>query len=127
MEQSEKKRLHESYFTVPPEALIFRKMGANVSMDAEELARAQWFWTQRPRKHVLSTERALGILIFYGSFWLVAMFLDQQSLGMAVLFATGCTLIVIMPLWVRLDALRFTRWRSDYRSALHRLRQTVRR
>jgi|ERR1700722_19584708 len=121
------KRLHESYFTIPPEALIFRKMGANVLMDAGELARAQWFWEQRPRKLILSTERALGILIFYGIFWLSAMLLDQQSLAMNVLFATGYTLIVIMPAWARWDAVRFVRWMSDYRSALFRLRQTVRR
>ena len=121
------KRLDGSYFTIPPEALIFRKMGANVFMDAGELARAQWFWEQRPRKFVLSTERALGIMIFYGSLWLVAMFLDQQSLGMTVLFATVYTLVVIMPAWARLDALRFARWASDYRSAIFRLRQTVRR
>jgi hypothetical protein len=121
------KRLDESYFKLPPDALIFRKMGANVFMDAGELARAQWFWEQRPRKLVLSTESALGIMIFYGSLWLVAMFLDQQSLGMTVLFAAGYTLIVIMPAWARLDALRFARWSSDYRSALFRLRQTVRR
>src|SRR5580693_587379 len=121
------KRLHASYFTTPPEALIFRKMGANVFMDAGELARAQWFWERRPRKLVLSAERALGIMIFYGSFWLVAMFLDQQSLGMSVLFATGYTLLVIMPAWAWLDALRFARWASDYKSAIFRLRQTVRR
>ena len=121
------KRLDESYFKIPPDAFIFRKMGANIFMDAGELARAQWFWEQRPRKLVLSTERVLGIMIFYGSLWLVAMFLDQQSLGMTVLFATGYTLVVIMPAWARLDALRFARWSSDYRNALFRLRQTFRR
>ena len=121
------KNLDRSYFTIPPEALIFRKMGTSVFMDAGELARAQWFWEQRPRKLVLSTERALGIMIFYGSLWLVAMFLDQQSLRMTVLFATVYTLVVIMPAWARLDALRFARWSSDYRSTLFRLRQTVRR
>jgi hypothetical protein len=121
------KRVDESYFTIPHEALIFRKMGANVLMDAGELARAQWFWEQRPRKLVLSTEMVLGILIVYGSIWLIAMFLDQQSLGTTVLFAAGYTLVVIMPAWARLDALRFARWMSNYRSALFRLRQTVRR
>ena len=120
------KRLDESYFKIPPDAFIFRKMGANVFMDAGELARAQWFWEQRPRKLVLSTERALGIMIFYGCLWLIAMFLDQQSLGTTVLFAAGYTLVVIMPAWARLDALRFARWSSDYRSTLFRLRQTVR-
>jgi len=121
------KRFDESYFNNPPDAFIFRKMGANAFMDAGELARAQWFWEQRPGKLALSTERALGIMIFYGSFWLVAMFLDQQLLGMTVLFATGYTLFVVMPAWACFDALRFARWASDYRSAIFRLRQTVRR
>jgi hypothetical protein len=113
MQPSEKtKRIDRSYFTIPPEALIFRKMGANVSMDAGELARAQWFWEQRPKKLVL---------------WLIAMCFDLQELGMNVLFAAGYTLIVIMPAWARLDALRFARWTSDYGSAIFRLRQTVHR
>jgi hypothetical protein len=102
-------------------------MGANVFMDPGELARAQWFWERRPRKLVLSTEMALRILIFYGSFWLVAMFLDQQWWGMTLLFAAGYTLLFIIPAWACLDALRFARWASDYRSAIFRLRQTVRR
>jgi hypothetical protein len=34
-------------------------MGANVSMDAGELARAQWFWERRPKKLLLSTEGVL--------------------------------------------------------------------
>ena len=121
------KNLDRSYYTIPPEALIFRKMGTNVFMDPGELARAQWFWEQRPKKLILSTERVFGILIFYGSLWLVAMCLDQQALGMTVLFAAGYTLIVVMPAWARLDALRFARWMSDYRCAISRLRQTVHR
>jgi hypothetical protein len=121
------KRVDRSYFTIPPEALIFRKMGANVSMDAGELARAQWFWEQRPKKLVLSTEKAFGILICYGILWLIAMCFNLQELGMNVLFAAGYTLIVIMPAWARLDALRFARWTSDYGSAIFRLRQTVHR
>jgi hypothetical protein len=128
MQPSEnKKRLDESYLTIPPEAFIFRKMGANVFMDAGELARAQWFWERRPQKLILSTERAFGILIFYGSFWLVAMCLNQEALGMTVLVATGYTLLIVMPVWARLDALRFARWTSEYRRAISRLRQTVHR
>jgi hypothetical protein len=121
------KRLDRSYLTLPPEALIFRKLGANVFVDAEELARAQWIWERRPKKLVLSTEKAFGILIFFGSFWLAAMCLDQQALGMTVLLATGSILIVIMPAWARLDALRFARWTSDYGGAIFRLRKTVHR
>jgi hypothetical protein len=45
-----KKELRESYLKMPPEALLMRKMGPNVAVDAEELARAQWFWERRPKK-----------------------------------------------------------------------------
>jgi hypothetical protein len=102
-------------------------MGANVSMDTGELARAQWFWEQRPKKLVLSTERILGILIYYAGFWLAAMYLDQEALGSAVLVGTGCSLVIAIPVCTYINAFRFARWNSDYRCAIFRLRQTVRR
>ena len=121
------KRVDELCLKIPPEALIFRKMGATVSMDAGELARAQWFWDRRPKKFILSTERALEILILYGGFWVAAMFLNQQVLEMIVLVGMGCTIVAAMPVWAYSDALRFARWASDYRCAIFRLYQTVRR
>lgn len=122
-----RKKLDELSLTIPPEALIFRRMGANVFMDAGELARAQWFWERRPKKLVLSAEKVLGILIFLGGFWIAAMCLDQQVLGVAVLVGTGCILVIAMPVWAYIDALRYARWSSDYRRAILRLRQTVHR
>jgi hypothetical protein len=44
-----KKELRESYSKMPPEALLIRKMGHSIAVDAEELARAQWFWERRPK------------------------------------------------------------------------------
>ena len=102
-------------------------MGANVSMDAEELARAQWFWERRPQKLLLSTEGVLKVLIFYAAFWLAAICLNQQALEMTALVSTGSTLVIAMPVWAYIDALRFGRWSSDYRRAILRLRQTVHR
>jgi hypothetical protein len=122
-----KNDLHESYLKIPPDLFICRQMGANVSMDAGELARAQWFWERRPQKFVLSTEGVLKILIFYGSLWVAAMCLNQQALGMTVFVSTGATLVIAMPVWAYIDALRFACWRSDYRRAILRLRQTVHR
>ena len=122
-----KNELHDSYRKLPPEVFIYRKMGANVFMDTGELARAQWFWERRPKKLVLSTEAVLKILIFYGGFWLVANYLDQQALETTALVSTGSTLVIAMPLWAYVDALRFARWSSDYRRAILRLRQTVHR
>jgi len=73
-----KNELHESYLKIPPEVFIRRKMGANVSMDAGELARAQWFWERRPKKLLLSTEGVLKLLIFCGGFWVAAIFLISR-------------------------------------------------
>ena len=122
-----KNELHESYLKIPPEVFICRKMGANVVMDTGELARAQWFWERRPRKLLLSAEGVLKILIFYAGFWLVAKCLNQQALETTALVGTGSMLVIAMPLWAYIDALRFARWSSDYRSAILRLRQTVHR
>ena len=121
-----KNELHESYLKIPPEVFIRRKMGANVSMDAGELARAQWFWERRPKKLLLSTERVLKALIFYAGFW-VAPCLNQRALEMTVLVSTGSIIVIAMPVWAYIDALRFARWSSDYRRAILRLRQTVHR
>ena len=125
--QENKSELHESYLKIPPEVFIYRKMGANVSMDAGELARAQWFWERRPKKFLLSTEGMLKILIFHASLWVAAIYLNQQALEMTVLVSTGSTLAIAMPVWAYIDALRFARWSSDYRRAILRLRQSVHR
>jgi hypothetical protein len=122
-----KKEVDELCLKVPPETLIFRKLWATVSMDAGELARAQWFWERRPRKFILSAEKAIAILIFYGGIWMAAMFLNQQGIKMTVLVGVGCTIVAAMPLRAYLDALRVARWASEYRCAIFRLYQTVRR
>ena len=123
-----KKELRESYLKMPPEALLMRKMGPNVAVDAEELARAQWFWERRPKKLILSTEIALVILIFDAGIWLAALCLGGQPLvEMTVLSAFGFTVVAAMPAWAYLDAVRFARWNSDYSCAIFRLLQTVRR
>jgi hypothetical protein len=122
-----KDQLHESYLKIPPEVFIRRKMGANVFMDAGELARAQWFWERRPKKLLLSTEAVLKILIFYGGLWVAAIWLNQHALEMTVLGSTGFTLVVAVPVWAFIDAWRLARWSSDYRRAILRLRQTVHR
>jgi hypothetical protein len=110
-----KKELRESYLKMPPQALLIRKMGPNIAVDAEELARAKWFWERRPKKLILSTERALVILIFYAGIWMAAPWLSGQALvATMVLPAIGCTVVAAMPRWAYLDAVRFARWNSDY-------------
>src|SRR5580692_3513215 len=110
-----KNELHESYLKIPPEVFIRRKMGANVFMDAGELARAQWFWERRPKRLLLSTEAVLKILIFYGGLWVAAIWLNQPALEMTVLSSTGFTLVAAVPVWFYIDAWRLARWSSDYR------------
>ena len=70
------------------------------------------------RKLLLSTEGVLKVLIFYAGFWLAAICLDQRALEMTVLVRTGSTLVIAMPVWAYIDALRFGRWSSDYRRAI---------
>jgi hypothetical protein len=111
----------------PPEALLMRKVGTHIVADSGELARAQWFWERRPKKLILSTERALKILILYGSFWLAAMCLYQQTLVMTVLSCIGYPILAAMPVWAYIDAVRWARWKADYSCAILRLLQTVRR
>jgi hypothetical protein len=123
-----RKELRQSYLRMPPKAILIRKMGPNVAGDAEELARAQWFWERRPKKLILSTERALIILIFFAGIWAAAMGLSWHALvETTVLPGIGCTIVAAMPTWAYLDAVRFARWNSDYSCAIFRLLQTVHR
>jgi hypothetical protein len=55
------------------------------------------------------------------------MCLDQEALGSTVLVGTGCSLVIAIPVCTYINAFRFARWNSDYRYAIFRLRQTVRR
>ena len=118
-----KKELCELYLKMPPEAVLTRKMGTNFAVDGGELARAQWFWERRPKRFVLSTERALVILILCAAFWGIAMCLSWQETIM--LPGIACTLVAVMPAWAYLDAVRFARWSSDYSRAIFRLLQTA--
>ena len=80
------------------------------------------------KKLILSTERALVILIFYAGIWVAAMCLSWQAFVEAtVLPGIGCTLVAAMPTWAYLEAVRFARWNSDYSCAIFRLLQTVHR
>src|SRR5262245_35119404 len=98
------KELRESYLMMPPEAILIRKTGPNIAVDAEELARAQWFWERRPKKLILSTEIALVLLIFFAGIWVAAMCLSWQTfVETTVLPGIGCTIVAAMPTWAYLD------------------------
>jgi hypothetical protein len=121
-----KKELRQSYLKMAPEAILIRKMGPNIAVNAEELARARWFWERRPKK--LSTERALVMLIFFAGIWVAAMCLNWQALVETTLLpGIGCTIVAAMPTWAYLDAVRFARWKAAYSCAIFRLLQTVHR
>jgi hypothetical protein len=105
------KKLDPQDLNIPPEALIFKNLGANASMDAGELERAQWLWKRQPKN--LSIERVLSILIFCAGFWLAAMCLDQEAVGSMVIAGTGCSLVIAIPVYTYINALRFARWNSD--------------
>jgi hypothetical protein len=121
-----KKELREPYLKMPPGDLLVRKMGCNITVDAEELARAQWFWERRPKKFILSTERVMVVLIFYAGVWVAAMCLSSLGSVETTAFAgIGYAVVAAMPAWAYLDAVRSARWSSDYSRAIFRLLQTV--
>jgi hypothetical protein len=123
-----KKMLREPYLNMRPENLLARKMGFNITVDAEELARAQWFWERRPKKLILSTERILAVLIFYAVIWTAAMCLGcQESAVTAALTVSGSAVVAVMLGWAYFDTVRFARWSSDYSLAIARLLHTVHR
>jgi hypothetical protein len=123
-----KKELREPYLNMRPEDLLIRKMGFNITVDAEELARAKWFWERRPKKFTLSTERALVVLISYAVIWMWAMWQGgQESVGATVLAGSGGAVVAAVLAWAYLDAVRFARWNSDYSLAIFRLLHTVHR
>jgi hypothetical protein len=123
-----KKWLREPYLNMRPEDLLIRKMGLNITVDAEELARARWFWERRPKKFILSQERVLIVLIFYAVIWMGTMCQGcQDSLVTAALAVSGGAVVAAMLAWAYLDAVRFARWNSDYSLAILRLLHTVHR
>jgi hypothetical protein len=125
---AKKKELGEPYLNMRPEDLLIRKMGFNTTVDAEELARAKWFWERRPKNFILSTERALVVLIFYAVIWMWAMWQGGQGSGGAtVLAGSGGAVVAAMLAWAGLDAVRFARWNSAYSFAILRLLHTAHR
>jgi hypothetical protein len=120
-----RKGLCEPYLNMRPEYLLVRKMGLNITVDAEELARAKWFWERRPKKFILSTERVLVVLIFYAVIWMGAMWEGCQDWVTTALVVSGGAVVAAMLAWAYLDAVRFARWISDYSLAISRLLHTI--
>jgi hypothetical protein len=122
-----KRELRGPYLKMPPETLLLRVKGANIAVDPAELVRAQWFWERRPKKFILSTEKAIIILTLYAIFWATTICLIPGAPAMGVLPAVGYVILTAIPVWSYLDAMRYARWNSDYRCAIVRLLQTARR
>ena len=120
-----KGKLRGPYLNLPPETLLLRVKGAKVAVDHAELVRAQWFWERRPKKFILSTEKAIIILTLYAIFW-ATICLIPGAPAMGVLPAVGYVIILALPVWSYLDAMRYAQWNSDHRCAILRLLQTAR-
>jgi hypothetical protein len=122
-----KGELRGPYLKMPPETLLLRANGQNIAVDRAELVRAQWFWERRPKKFILSTEKAIIILTLYAIFWAATICLIPGWPAMAVLPAVGYVILTALPVWSYLDARRYARWSSDYRCAIFKLVKTARR
>ena len=79
------RQLQTLYPDMAPEALLSRFLGENISADAGELQRAQWFWGRRPKKLILSTDMAIRIVAFYLLLWTTSIFTHGQAQATAVI------------------------------------------
>ena len=79
------RQLHTLYPDMASEALLIRYLGKNISADAGELRRAEWFWGRRPKKLILSTDMAIRVGTFYLLLWTASIFTHDQAQATAVI------------------------------------------
>jgi hypothetical protein len=99
------------YEELPPAALIASLHLATAAIDENEFARAEWFWSKRPK--VLS--ESLSIIFFY-----------LLVFGSLSYFVPGT--ISFLLLWMvagascaSVDRMRLDRWREEYESSIERI------
>jgi hypothetical protein len=99
------------YEDVPPSALIKSLDLKPASLDQGEFARAEWFWSRRPRPFWES----LGFFFFYVTVVACLLYLIPDSVWFLVLW------ILAGAIWVAIDSILLNRWRSEYESSIKRM------
>jgi hypothetical protein len=103
---------HWKYEQLSPVQLLEKSKLPRNSTDIDELARANWFWSRRPR-----FLRAASCIV-----WLIV------ALGLPIWFfifpAVGVPLLMITAVIVNTEIVRSVRWRRQYESSIGRLIRT---
>jgi hypothetical protein len=99
------------YEDVSPSALIKSLDLEPASVDQDELARAEWFWSRRPTP----LWESLGFFFFYIAVVLCLPYLIPDSLWFLFLW------IFAGASWVAIDSVLLNRWRNEYESSINRM------
>ncbi len=121
------RRLHTLYPNMPPRALLVQHLGKKISVDGAELQRAQWFWGRRPRKLILSIDRAVWIVTFYLLLWTTSLFDNGHAQATAVVWAVAWVALAAIAVAVFVDISRYAQWKWEYCCAISRLFATANR
>jgi hypothetical protein len=119
------RRLHTLYPDIAPEPLLNQYGGKNISADAGELQRAQWFWGRRPKMLILTTNMAIRIVTFYLLLWTTSIFTHNQAQATAAVVDIGWAALAASAAAVFVDISRYAQWKWEYRSAIARLCTTA--
>jgi uncharacterized membrane protein YhdT len=110
--------LRTLYPDMPPETLLIQHLGINNAVKGGELQRAEWFWHRRPRKLILSRDKALWVALLYLSLWAVAAFIPRS---IVVIRGIGWLALAAIAVAVFVDICRYAQWKREYDSAISRL------
>jgi hypothetical protein len=99
------------YEELPPAALIKSLHVESVAIDQDELSRAEWFWTRRPK--VLS--ESLSFFSFYLTVAVCLFYLVPDTIWFFLLW------ILAGASCASIDRIRLDRWRNEYESSIERV------
>jgi hypothetical protein len=96
------------YEELPPAALIKSLHLEPSAVDQDELSRAEWFWSRRPK--ILS--ESLGFFFFYLTVAVCLFYLIPDTIWFLLFW------IVAGTSWTFIDNIRLNRWRAEYESSI---------
>jgi hypothetical protein len=103
---------HWKYEQLSPVQLLEKSKLHRNSTDIDELARADWFWSRRPRLLPAASCIVWLIVVLGLPFWLFSI------------PAIGVPLLIIAAVIVDTEIVRSVRWRRQYESSIGRLIRT---
>jgi len=103
---------HWKYEQLSPVHILEKSKLHRNSTDIDELARAEWFWSRRPRLLPAASCIVWLILVLGLPFWLLSF------------LVIGAPLLVIAAVVVDAEIVRSVRWRGQYESTIVRLIRT---